>query len=144
MLYFIMVLYFSGPIGSALVDRYGCQSMTIIGGIICTIGLASSSYVKSIGVLYLTFGVIGGLGLCLCFVTAVVSIAFWFDKRRTLAMSLAASGTGFGTAVYSPLATWLFREYGWRGTLLITAGLFANICVCGALMIDPQWIVEEE
>lgn len=125
-------------------DRYGCQSMTIIGGIICTIGLASSSYVKSIGVMYLTFGVIGGLGLCLCFVTAVVSIAFWFDKRRTLAMSLAASGTGFGTAVYSPLATWFLHEYGWRGTLLITAGLFANICVCGALMVDPQWIIEEE
>lgn len=118
--------------------------MTITGGVICTIGLMLSSYVKSIGLMYITFGIIGGLGQCLCFVTAVVSIAFWFDKKRTIAMSLAASGTGFGTAAYSPLATYLFSEFGWRGTVLITAGIFANICVCGALMRDPDWIIEEE
>nr|XP_023024051.1 uncharacterized protein LOC111512180 [Leptinotarsa decemlineata] len=141
---FMALPLITGPIGSALVDKYGCRSMTIVGGIICTIGLTLSSYARSIGVMYLTFGVIGGLGLTLCFVTAVVSIAFWFEKRRTVALGLAASGTGFGTAVYSPLATWFLREYGWRGTLLITAGFFANLCVCGALMRDPDWIIEEE
>uniref|UniRef100_A0A6P7FN41 Monocarboxylate transporter 13-like n=1 Tax=Diabrotica virgifera virgifera TaxID=50390 RepID=A0A6P7FN41_DIAVI len=141
---FMSLPLIAGPIGSALVDKYGCMSMTIIGGIICTIGLALSSYARTIGVMYLTFGVIGGLGLTLCFVTAVVSIAFWFEKKRTIALGLAASGTGFGTAVYSPLATWLLFEYGWRGTLLITAGFFANMCVCGALMRDPDWIIEEE
>ncbi|CAG9864854.1 unnamed protein product [Phyllotreta striolata] len=141
---FMSLPLIAGPIGSALVDRYGCRSMTIIGGIICTVGLASSAFARSIGVMYLTFGVIGGLGLTLCFVTAVVSIAFWFEKKRTVALGLAASGTGFGTAVYSPLATWFLFEYGWRGTLLITAGLFANMCVCGALMRDPDWIIEED
>lgn len=133
-----------GPLGSALVDKYGCRSMTILGGLVCTIGLVLSSYVKTLGLMYLTFGVIGGLGMCLCIVTAVVSIAFWFEKRRTIAMGLAASGTGFGTAAFSPIATWLLFDYGWRGTLLIIAGMFANMCVCGALMRDPDWLIEEE
>ncbi|KAG5889291.1 hypothetical protein JTB14_031938 [Gonioctena quinquepunctata] len=141
---FMALPLITGPIGSALVDKYGCRSMTILGGIICTLGLTLSSYARSIGVMYLTFGVIGGLGLTLCFVTAVVSIAFWFEKRRTLALGLAASGTGFGTAIYSPIATWFLREFGWRGTVLLTAGFFANLCVCGALMRDPDWIIEEE
>ncbi|CAH1100778.1 unnamed protein product [Psylliodes chrysocephalus] len=141
---FMALPLIAGPIGSALVDKYGCRSMTIIGGIVCTLGLTLSSYARSIGVMYLTFGVIGGLGLTLCFVTAVVSIAFWFEKNRTIALGLAASGTGFGTAIYSPLATWFLFEFGWRGTLLITAGLFANMCVCGALMRDPDWIIQEE
>ncbi|CAG9812474.1 unnamed protein product [Phaedon cochleariae] len=141
---FMALPLIAGPIGSALVDKYGCRSMTMIGGIVCTVGLAASAYARSIGVMYLTFGVIGGLGLTICLVTAVVSIAFWFEKRRTVALGLAASGSGFGTAVYSPLATWLLAEYGWRGTLLITAGFFANMCVCGALMRDPEWIKEED
>lgn len=133
-----------GPIGSALVDKYGCQSMTVLGGLICTVGFFLSAYSRSIGVMYVTFGVIGGLGLGLCFVTAVVSIAFWFEKRRTIALGLAASGTGFGTVVFSPLSTRLLFEYGWRGTLLIIAGFFANMCVCGMLMRDPNWIIETE
>ncbi|XP_056642873.1 monocarboxylate transporter 9-like [Diorhabda sublineata] len=141
---FMALPLIAGPLGSALVDKYGCMTMTIAGGIVCTSGLALSSYAQTIGVMYLTFGVVGGLGLTLCFVTAVVSIAFWFEKKRTVALGLAASGTGFGTALYSPLATWLLSEYGWRGTLLITAGFFANMCVCGALMRDPDWIIEEE
>ncbi|XP_018575240.1 monocarboxylate transporter 14-like [Anoplophora glabripennis] len=141
---FMAIPLIAGPIGSALVDKYGCQSMTVVGGLICTVGFVLSSYAKSIGVMYITFGIIGGLGLGLCFVTAVVSIAFWFEKRRTVALGLAASGTGFGTVVFSPLSTCLLFEFGWRGTLLIVAGLFANMCVCGMLMRDPDWINETE
>lgn len=141
---FMSIPLLAGPIGSALVDKYGCQSMTIIGGLVSTIGFILSAYVKSIGVMFITFGVIGGLGLMLCFVTAVVSIAFWFEKRRSIALGLAASGTGFGTIVFSPLSTFLLFEFGWRGTLLIIAGFFLNMCVCGALMRDPEWIIEEE
>jgi MFS family permease len=64
-------------------------------GISC-LGFALSSLVDSIFALYLTFGLIAGLGLGLCYVTAVVSIAYWFDKRRSLATSLGACGTGIG------------------------------------------------
>ncbi|KAJ8923173.1 hypothetical protein NQ315_001727 [Exocentrus adspersus] len=141
---FMSIPLIAGPIGSALVDKYGCQPMTVLGGLICTVGFVLSSYTRSIGLLYVTFGVIGGLGLGLCFVTAVVSIAFWFEKRRTVALGLAASGTGFGTVIFSPLSTCLLNEYGWRGTVLIIAGFFANMCVCGMMMRDPDWIIETE
>ncbi|KAJ8972057.1 hypothetical protein NQ317_010926 [Molorchus minor] len=141
---FMAIPLITGPIASALVDKYGCKYTTIVGGIICTVGFVLSHFAKSIGVIYLTFGVIGGLGQALCFVTAVVSIAFWFEKHRTLALGLAASGTGFGTVIFSPMSTTLLFEYGWRGTLLIISGFFANMCVCGFLMRDPDWIIEEE
>lgn len=125
-------------------DRYGCKSMTVLGALICVTGFVISSYTRSIGVMYVTFGVIGGIGRGLSYVTAVVSIAFWFEKKRTFVLGLAASGAGFGTVVFAPLSTWLLYEYGWRGTLLIFAGLFANMCVCGMLMRNPEWIIEEE
>lgn len=42
--------------------------------------------------MFLTFGIIAGLGLGMCYVTAVVCIAYWFDKKRTLATGLGACG----------------------------------------------------
>lgn len=44
-----------------------------------------------------------------------------------------------GTFVFAPLTQFLLNEYGWRGTTLILAGLFLNLCVCGALMRDLGW-----
>lgn len=140
---FVSVPLLTGPIMSALVDRYGCRSMTIVGGIISAIGFILSSFGKSIVFMYLTFGVIAGAGLGLCYVTAVVSVAYWFDKRRSLATGLGACGTGIGTFLYAPMTQYWLSEYGWRGTVLLLSGTFLNIIVCGAVMRDPEWLEEE-
>nr|XP_023024053.1 monocarboxylate transporter 13-like [Leptinotarsa decemlineata]XP_023024054.1 monocarboxylate transporter 13-like [Leptinotarsa decemlineata] len=141
---FLALPLLAGPLGSTLVDRYGCIWMTIVGSLICTTGFILSVFANSLGMLYLTFGVIGGIGRALTFVTAVVSIAFWFEKKRTIALGLAASGTGVGTILFPPLTTYLLSEYGWRGTMLLLGGCFLQMCVCGALMRDPNWLIEEE
>jgi hypothetical protein len=76
-------------------------------------------------------------------VTAVVSIAFWFESKRTFATGIGASGTGLGTFLYAPFTHWLIENYGWRGATLILGGTLLNFCVFGALMIDPEWLIEE-
>lgn len=141
---FMAVPLLSGPIMSALVDRYGCRNMTIIGGLISGLGFILSIFSNTVEVMYLTFGVIAGLGLGLCYVTAVVSIAFWFDKKRTLAVGLGACGTGIGTFVYAPMTAYFIKEYGWRGTCLLLAGTFFNMIVAGTVMRDPEWWILEQ
>jgi len=141
---FMAVPLLCGPIMSALVDRYGCRKMTILGGLISGLGFILSIFSNSVELMYLTFGVIAGLGLGLCYVTAVVSIAFWFDKKRTLAVGLGACGTGIGTFVYAPMTTYFIQEYGWRGTCLLLAGTFFNMIVAGAIMRDPEWWILEQ
>ncbi|XP_022916765.2 monocarboxylate transporter 14-like [Onthophagus taurus] len=140
---FLAVPLLTGPIMSALVDRYGCRLMTIVGGLISGLGFVLSSFCRTITGQYITFGVIAGLGLGLIYVTAVVSIAYWFDKKRNLAIGLGACGTGFGTFVYAPMTEHFLYSYGWRGTVLLLAGTFFNMCICGALMRDPDWLIEE-
>lgn len=93
--------------------------------------------------LFFTFGIISGLGLGVIYVTAVVSIAFWFESKRTFATGIGASGTGLGTFLYAPFTRWLIDYYGWRGATLILGGTLLNFCVFGALMIDPEWLTEE-
>lgn len=141
---FIAVPLLSGPIMSALVDRYGCRSMTILGGIISTLGFVLASLSTSIEMMMITFGVIAGLGLGLVYVTAVVSIAYWFDKKRTLAVGLGACGTGVGTFIYAPMTQYFIEEYGWRGTILLLSGTLLNLCVCGCVMRDPEWWILEQ
>lgn len=141
---FMSVPLMSGPLGSALVDRFGCRSMTIVGGLISAFGFVLSAFADSVEMLLITFGVIASLGLGLCYVTCVVSIAYWFDKKRAFATGLAAAGTGFGTFVFAPLTQFFITEYGWRGAILMLAGTFLQMCVCGAVMRDPDWWVEEQ
>lgn len=140
---FIAVPLLSGPIMSNLVDRYGCRKCTMIGGAVASLGFVLASYCTSIEQLYFTFGILAGVGLGVGYVTVVVSVAFWFDKKRTFATGIGASGTGIGTFLYAPFTQYLIENFGWRGTTLILAGTLFNICVMGALMRDPDWMIEE-
>lgn len=135
---FMAVPLMSGPLASVLVDRFGCRSMTIVGGLVSAAGFVASSLADSIEVLCFTFGVLSGLGLGLCYVTAVVCVAFWFEKKRSLANGLGVCGTGVGTFLFAPLTQALIDEYGWRGTTLILAGAFLQMCICGAVMREPD------
>ncbi|XP_075979575.1 monocarboxylate transporter 9-like [Anticarsia gemmatalis] len=137
---FIATPLLAGPIMSALVDRYGCRVMTMIAGVLSTIGFLLAAVSNSVGMLCLTLGFMSGLAMGILYVTAVVSVAFWFDKRRNLAVSLASCGIGFGTLIYSPMTHYFLEIYDWRNTVVLLAGTLLNMCVCGALMKDPEWL----
>jgi MFS family permease len=143
---FMAVPLLSGPIGSALVDRYGCRTMTIIGAIVSGIGFTLSAFVDTIELMYITFGVIAALGLGLCCVTAVVILMHWFEKKRALAIGLGPMGTSLVSIVfdYAPMTQKFIDTYGWRVTVLLLAGTFLIIGVCGAVMRDPEWWIQEQ
>lgn len=136
---FMAMPLLSGPVASFLTDRYGCRRVTVAGSILATAGFVISSYANSMGVLILTFGIVAGFGLSLCFVAAVVIVAYYFDKKRSFATGLSVCGSGIGTFIFAPVTQYLLAEYGWRGTTLILAGLFSNLAVCGCLMRDLEW-----
>ncbi|XP_065565100.1 uncharacterized protein LOC136030216 isoform X2 [Artemia franciscana] len=135
---FMSLPLFAGPVASSLTDRFGCKAVTIAGGIISAIGFLLSSVTNSIEVLFITFGIIPGLGLSFCYVAAIASVAYYFEAKRSLAIGLAVSGSGIGTFVFAPLTQALLEEYGWRGTTIILAGVFLNLCVCGMLMRELE------
>jgi MFS family permease len=121
----------SGPIASALTDRYGCRKMTILGSLLATTGFILSSFCYSLELLYVTFGLISGFGLSLCYVSAYVIVAYYFDRRRSFATGISVCGSGVGTFIFAPLTRYLVVEYGgWRGATLILGGLFLNMTVC--------------
>ena len=74
------------------------------------------------------------------YLPSVVSVTYYFEKRRSLATGLALCGSGIGTVIFAPLVEALVEEYGWRGAALIEAGLVLNGCIFGSLLrpLEPK------
>jgi MFS transporter, MCT family, solute carrier family 16 (monocarboxylic acid transporters), member 14 len=89
-----------------------------------------------------------GFGFGLIYVPAIVSVGFYFEKYRSIAMGIAVCGSGAGTFVLSPFNRILVENYGWRGAFLIKAGIILNCCICGAVLrplsIEPAEILKKE
>jgi len=123
----------SGPIASVITNRFGCRPCTMAGGVVASLGLILGVFSPSIQTLYLTFGLMAGFGFGLIYLPAIVSVGFYFEKKRAIATGLAVCGSGVGTFIFAPLCNLLVEEYTWKGATLILAGLVLNGLVCGAL-----------
>uniref|UniRef100_A0A0K2UYI8 Major facilitator superfamily (MFS) profile domain-containing protein n=1 Tax=Lepeophtheirus salmonis TaxID=72036 RepID=A0A0K2UYI8_LEPSM len=124
----------SGPIVGGLVNKYGCRPVCMTGSLIACIGLAASTLSEDIPTMMFTYGIIGGIGLGLVYLPAVVAVGYYFEKKRALATGISVCGSGVGTFLFAPFATYLVSEMGWKGANLIFAGLCFNCAVAGALM----------
>ena len=130
----------SGPIASALADRFGCRKVTIAGSLLAAVGFLLSSFCHSLELLFVTFGLIAGFGLSLCYVAAILIVAYYFEKYRSFATGISVCGSGVGTVIFAPFIKYLVNEFGgWRPACIILAGILLNMCVCGALFRDLPW-----
>ncbi|XP_034538063.1 monocarboxylate transporter 12-B-like [Notolabrus celidotus] len=122
------------PLGSFLGNRLSCRSTVILGGLLSSTGLVLSSFASCLEHLYISMGIITGLGFALSYTPAVAMVGGYFRERKALAYGIALSGNGIGTFVLAPAVQLLIELYSWRGALLVLGGFVSNLCVCGALM----------
>ena len=89
------------PIATVAVRRFGTRPTMLCGTIFQSVSLACSSLTTSIWQLFLTQGVLFGLGMGLIYIPASGIIPQWFDKHRSLASGYTIAGAGLGGLVYS-------------------------------------------
>lgn len=135
-----------GPLASVLTNKFGCRLTTIIGSLIAFFGFFLSCFVKRFFYLYFTIGIIVGFGFGLIYVPAIVSVGYYFEKKRSLAIGIAVCGSGIGTFILSPINRILVENYSYSGAFLIKSALCLNLCVCGSLMrpvsVEPSEILK--
>jgi OFA family oxalate/formate antiporter-like MFS transporter len=88
--------------------------------------------------LYLTYGVMGGIGLGMGYVVPIAVLVKWFPDRRGLITGIAVAGFGAGSLFSAPAASWLIVHVGLMPTfayLGVTYGIIAIIA--GAFMKNP-------
>ena len=118
--------------GGCLQFRIGPRVTGTIAGILYGTGVFLSGLAPNLTVLYLTHGVIGGIGIGLGYIVPLAVLVRWFPDRLGFITGLAVTGFGLGALATSPLATELIRLWGVRTTLMALGAAYLVIVVTAA------------
>jgi len=135
----IMVLGFASFFGGLWLKRVGPRVVALTGGALYGSGvfLASFSY-HGLWWLYLTYGVIGGIGLGFGYIVPISVLVKWFPDRRGLMTGIAVGGFGAGALVTAPAATRLIQSVGVLQTFAYLGVAFLIVSVVsGYFMQNP-------
>ena len=120
-----------GMISGASLSRIPVKIILVTAGIMAWVGFYNASKINENGIaaLYLTYGILAGLGIGIGYNAVISVVNEWFtDKKGTssgaLMMSFGASALVFGN-----MADWLIRYIGWRSTYRVL-----GIC-CGLVLL---------
>ncbi len=133
----LAVLGLTAGFGGSLQRRIGPRATATIAGLLYGSGVILSGFAPNLGMLYLCYGVIGGIGLGFGYIVPLAVLIAWFPDRRGFITGLAVTGFGLGALVTSPLATELIRIYGVQSTLIILGAAFLVIAVAAAQVLRP-------
>lgn len=133
--------------GGVQLPRLGPRRLAVAGGILFGVGHLVAALAlrwKSLPLLYLGYGVLGGCGLGLGYVTPVATVAKWFPDRKGLATGTVIMGFGFGALLMSKVfAPLLFQASG--GDLVVVFGslgvfFLVSVAGLGALLRNPPGV----
>src|SRR6266480_3084423 len=108
----IFVLGFAAFFGGLWLNRKGPRVVALTGGALYGLGVFLASFTHRLSWLYLTYGVIGGIGLGLAYIVPVAVLVKWFPDRRGLITGIAVGGFGAGALITAPVATRLIQSVG--------------------------------
>src|SRR5438309_8318408 len=108
----IFVLGFAAFFGGLWLNRKGPRIVALTGGVFYGVGVFLASFTHSLAWLYISYGLIGGIGLGLGYIVPVAVLVKWFPDKRGLITGIAVGGFGAGALVTAPVATRLIAQVG--------------------------------
>ncbi len=120
-------------------DKAGPKKVAITGGILMGIGFILSSFLgNTLTGLYITFGVIVGLGIGFAYVTPIAVTVKWWPDKRGLMTGLVVMGFGAGAIIGGIGGPIMVAAMGVLGTFLVFGIVFGVLVAgCGSLLRNP-------
>ncbi len=141
----IFVLGFAAFFGGLWLNRVGPRVVLLTGGLLYGGGIFLASFSSGLPWLYLTYGVIGGIGLGFGYIVPISVLVKWFPDRRGLMTGVAVGGFGAGALVTAPVATRLIQTVGVLHTFAYLGIAYLIVtCAAGWFMTNPPagWLPE--
>lgn len=125
----ILFVGLSAAFGGKFVDKAGARKVATLAAILFGIGTILTGVADAVGsllLLYVGYGLIGGIGNGLGYITPIAVLVRWFPDKRGLITGLAVMGFGFGSAVVGQIAPYMVPEVitNADGTLQVGAAHF--------------------
>ena len=127
-----------GLLGAQLAKRAGHKIAIIVAGVLAALGfiLTSSLPGTSVVMLYITYGVLAGLGIGIAYNVVIATVSAWFPDKKGLCSGALMMGFGASALVLGNLADSLFKSaLGWRTTYVILGGAIGAILLLAALLL---------
>ncbi|WP_299510309.1 MFS transporter [uncultured Limnohabitans sp.] len=124
------VYFVLGAGGGMLADRFGPRIVCSVGMALIASGLLATSWATSLLAVYVSYGLLVGLGIALVYTPSIASVQPWFTTRRGLAGGIASSGVGAGTLLVPVLVAMAIGPMPWREAMQVLA---LSVLVLGLL-----------
>jgi MFS family permease len=118
-----LAMAFASMAWGGLSDRFGPRLVVLAGSVLLAGSLAVASQAASLLQFQLVFGLVAGSAAAAVLVPLMAAVTGWFEKHRSLAVSLVSAGVGIAPMTMSPFAGWLIEHQDWRTTQLTLAGV---------------------
>jgi MFS family permease len=133
-----------GVLMGRLADRFGIMVPMFFGSIMLGLGFTAAAYAPT----YWTFvaaqaGLIGLFGCATTFGPLVADVSLWFQKRRGIAVAIAASGNYLAGTIWPPILTWGIENYGWRNSYLALGIFTVSLMLPLSLFLRQRASLEE-
>ena len=118
-----------------MADRHGITPVLRVGALAVAGGFAAAALSGSIWTFGLAHGLLLGLlGSSATFAPLLADTALWWNRRRGIAVAIAASGNYIAGTVWPPLVQWGIDSIGWRNTYF----LLALVCGLGMVLLSGR------
>ncbi|MCL2020052.1 MAG: OFA family MFS transporter [Oscillospiraceae bacterium] len=138
----LVALTMGSVIGGKLALRYTIRIVVFIGGIILGTGfiLASFATANYPWVLWLTYGVMGGVGMGFTYSTTIACAQKWYPHKKGLVTGIIVAALGFGGVVFTPIVEILITSFGGIGTgefptFAVLGIVFLIVCTAGSIFM---------
>jgi MFS transporter, OFA family, oxalate/formate antiporter len=135
----ILFLGLSAAFLGHFVEKHGPRKSGLLAAAFFGIGFLGSGVAVLAGsklLLYLFYGVLGGIGLGVGYIAPVSTLVKWFPDRRGLATGLAIMGFGFAAALASPIMNSLIASVGVANTFFILGSVYFLLMIASSLYLE--------
>lgn len=138
----LATLTIGSVIGGKLAVKYSTRVVVFIGGIILGLGFFLASFVtaENAWLLWVTYGVMGGVGMGFTYSTTIACAQKWYPHKKGFVTGVIVSALGFGGVVFTPIVESLISAFGGAGagepkTFMVLSAIFLVVCSVGSIFM---------
>ena len=130
---FIVLQTFLSPLQGYLIETFGPKLLLAVGAIMTGLSWVLASSADTLISVYVTYGLLGGIGTGIIYVGIIGLMVAWFPDRRGMAAGVVAAGYGMGAVLSTFPVTISIAKLGYQPTLLHFGLIFGAIAFLAAL-----------